>query len=178
MENNERSETLFTDLILQILMILFPILIYYALFRRKIYDRKKRCCTLTIVCTISVLFCMTYPASIGNDNILDLRVVPWFISFFYGGPISGLIVTFILMLYKFYIEGIGAYTSLLVKLIMIIIFHFFSRKYIKLSFSERVYHMMLMGLFYASLVVFTKSILILNFSLDKLYYLCFYTTVA
>jgi two-component system sporulation sensor kinase B len=52
---------------------------------------------------------MTFPLTFDKDFRLDFRFIPLIISFFYGGYSTGLILTALMMIYRFLLGGVGMY---------------------------------------------------------------------
>jgi two-component system sporulation sensor kinase B len=100
--------------LLQTICILFPMLLYQSFFRKKFGQKKIQKQILGLLCGLSIIICMTFPLTFGNDFRLDFRFIPIIVSFFYGGFTTGLILTALMMVYRFlqggagvYLEGIG-----------------------------------------------------------------------
>lgn len=108
---------MFKDLLVQIVIILVPILLYYLMFRPNGYQLGKvqKKLVIGILMSVSVIICMLFPAVVGNETIMDLRSIPWLIAYYYGGPIVGLVVTAVLIIARFLISmTIGAYITLFI----------------------------------------------------------------
>lgn len=91
-------EHLISDLLLQTLLVLFPVFLYQILMYKKNMLRFKILTNWKIVslsCLSSIILCILFPVVIDGEYLFDFRVVPLILSFLYGGMISG-IVTFIL----------------------------------------------------------------------------------
>ncbi len=99
--------------LLQTICILFPMLLYQSFFRKKFGQKKIQKQILGVLCGLSVLICMTFPLTFGDDFRLDFRFIPIIISFFYGGFSTGLILTALMMVYRFLQGGPGMYVEAL-----------------------------------------------------------------
>lgn len=95
--------------LLQMVVVLFPMLLYQSFFRKKFGQKKIQKTILTILCGISIIICMTFPLSLDKGFRLDFRFIPLIISFFYGGYATGLILTALMMIYRFLLGGPGMY---------------------------------------------------------------------
>lgn len=95
--------------LLQMVCILFPMLLYQSFFRKKFGQKKIQKQILGVLCGLSIVVCMTFPLTFGNNFRLDFRFIPLTISFFYGGFTTGLILTAIMMIYRFLLGGPGMY---------------------------------------------------------------------
>ncbi len=91
-------EHLVSDLLLQTLLVLFPVFLYQILMYKKNMQRFKKLRDWKVVslfCTSSIIFCISFPVVIEGEHFFDFRMVPLMLAFLYGGMITG-IVTFIL----------------------------------------------------------------------------------
>jgi two-component system sporulation sensor kinase B len=95
--------------LLQTICILFPMLLYQSFFRKKFGQKKIQKQILGVLCGISIIICMTFPLTFGNDFRLDFRFIPIIVSFFYGGFSTGLLLTALMMVYRFLQGGTGMY---------------------------------------------------------------------
>lgn len=105
-----------THILLQILLILFPILLYHLYWGANdlLEDEKKYKFAYGVISTISIILCMSLTFPFYHGYLLDLRAVPLVIAFLYGGYYSGLFVTVIFLVYRYYLGGDGACIPLLV----------------------------------------------------------------
>jgi two-component system sporulation sensor kinase B len=71
---------------------------------------------------------MSYPIKFSEGYIYDFRIIPFIISFVYGGTIPGLINVLILLTYRFIIGGNGFYVVLINYSISSIILIFLAKK--------------------------------------------------
>jgi two-component system sporulation sensor kinase B len=95
--------------LLQMVCILFPMLLYQSFFRKKFGQKKIQKQILGLLCGLSIMICMTFPLTFGKEFHLDFRFIPLIISFFYGGFSTGLILTALIMIYRFLLGGEGVY---------------------------------------------------------------------
>jgi two-component system sporulation sensor kinase B len=95
--------------LLQMVCILFPMLLYQSFFRKKFGQKKIQKQILGVLCGLSIIICMTFPLTFDQNFRLDFRFIPLIISFFYGGYSTGLILTAIMMIYRFLLGGQGMY---------------------------------------------------------------------
>ena len=95
--------------LLQIVCILFPTVLYQSFFRRKYGHVDAQKVIFSVLCGISIIICMTFPVSINKDYILDFRFIPLIIAFIFGGFRVGLVLSIILVAYRFIIGGVGFY---------------------------------------------------------------------
>ncbi|MDP4103963.1 MAG: ATP-binding protein [Bacillota bacterium] len=95
--------------LLQIFCILFPMVIYQSFFQKKIMKKVHQKVILSILCGISIIICMTFPVSINSNYILDFRFIPLIIAFIFGGYRVGVLLSLVLITYRFIIGGLGFY---------------------------------------------------------------------
>lgn len=113
------------NILLQMLMVLFPIIFYQALYNNRRLE-KKESIFWGFVFSVTMVLCITFAIKIEEGIILDLRMVPWFLAFIYGGRSVGIFVTIFYIFIRFLIGGDGmipAFTVLLLGTIFIWSFH-------------------------------------------------------
>lgn len=113
----------------QVLIALFPIVIYHLFFYEKKADRTRPVSKLTIILVCMVLLAMTFPITFSAGFIYDFRIVPFIIAFLYAGTIPGIIVTIALLLYRYVLGGDGFYIVLLNYSLAAFLLFFFAPKY-------------------------------------------------
>jgi two-component system sporulation sensor kinase B len=118
------------DLLLQILIILFPSLFFVVIKNKLSTLRNDSKIYIGLTNSISILLCMMFPISFNGGMYFDLRAVPWLLSFLYGGKKTGLAVTFVLFSYRVYMGGMGMYP----------VFTIFSLAITFLFFTLKHYH--------------------------------------
>ncbi|CRK82342.1 ATP-binding protein [Neobacillus massiliamazoniensis] len=96
----------------QVLIILFPIFVYHLFFYEKNSNRKKPLSKLTFIMIIILVLSMSYPIEFSKGYRYDFRVIPFIISFVYGGTWPGFIIWIVLLTYRFIIGGGGFYVAL------------------------------------------------------------------
>jgi two-component system, sporulation sensor kinase B len=104
------------DLIVQLFSTMFPILLYQMFWDTKgkaFTGTKRNKMTLLFICSLSIWLCMTFPISILNGYLYDLRDVPLIIGILYGGPKAGLMLTMFMIGYRFFLDGDGFYLTLI-----------------------------------------------------------------
>ncbi|WCN39544.1 sensor histidine kinase [Aneurinibacillus uraniidurans] len=108
-------------ILLQILLILFPILLYHLYWGDKdlLEDKRKHKLAYGLISTVSIILCMGFAFPFHNGYLLDLRAVPLLIAFLYGGYYSGLFVTVVFLAYRYYLGGEGACIPLLVSSVLV-----------------------------------------------------------
>ncbi|MBN6188929.1 HAMP domain-containing histidine kinase [Aneurinibacillus sp. BA2021] len=104
-----------TQILLQVFLILFPILLYHLYWgeRDVLGERRKSQCAYGVMSLTSIILCMFFTFPVSNGYLLDLRAVPLLISFLYGGRGYGLLVTVVFLVYRYYLSGGGLLIPLL-----------------------------------------------------------------
>jgi two-component system sporulation sensor kinase B len=126
---------MFEGLLLQMLIVLFPIIMYHAL--RKPKETRGKDYLFSLLCFFSMILCMTYPVVIDGGILLDLRYVPWLLSFFYGNRRVAIAQTAVMLLYRFFIGGIGFYIALATCLLVLPLIFLLLRKYRNLTYVQK-----------------------------------------
>jgi two-component system, sporulation sensor kinase B len=161
---------LFKDLLFQVVVILFPVLLYYSFFTPNGYQLKKKEKKIMIasLTSISVMLCMSFPVAFGDETILDLRSVPWLIAFFYGGNVVGVIVTLVLFTFRFSISmNTGAYITLFTYTFSALFIIFLYKNYMKQVIKKKVVQILTMGFITTMILVIKIYIFVFNFSLNN-----------
>jgi two-component system, sporulation sensor kinase B len=106
----------YDSILLQILMVIFPFVLYLVLSKDKISDVKSKV-IFGITCTITITLSLTVAIHVNEGRILDLRLVPWYLAFIYGGNVTGIIVTLYYMILRSFFGGAGMIPSFIVLII-------------------------------------------------------------
>ena len=117
----------------QVLMILFPILIYQLFFNESDLKRRKPYSKLSLLLLIMLCLTMSFPIEIEEGYHHDFRIIPIIISFIYAGAIPGLIITTVSFIYRIFLGGDEIYNNLfdltLVLTIIATLLVLFTQKY-------------------------------------------------
>ncbi|HYK72955.1 MAG TPA: LytS/YhcK type 5TM receptor domain-containing protein, partial [Pseudoneobacillus sp.] len=89
----------------QVLIILFPLLLFQSYFLKKAQTTKQRNRVLGVLSGISIILCMSAPVSISDSYILDFRYIPLILAFLYGSYRMGLILSVLIIAYRLLIIG-------------------------------------------------------------------------
>ncbi|MFE8702744.1 ATP-binding protein [Cytobacillus sp. FJAT-54145] len=125
------------DILLQVLMVMFPVVLYLAMVKDSFNERKKRI-WLGVTCAISMLLSFTVAIDINEGIFLDLRLVPWFIAYIYGGNLVGIVVTVFFIIVRFLIGGIGMVPAFANLLLVLLVIQFFKKRYHIWPFRKKV----------------------------------------
>ncbi|AZU60896.1 ATP-binding protein [Neobacillus mesonae] len=99
-------------ILFQVLIILFPMFVYHLFFYESDRERRKPHSKLSIILIFILILSMSFPVRFAEGYIYDFRIIPFIISFVYGGTIPGLVTGIILLVYRFIISGDGFYVVL------------------------------------------------------------------
>lgn len=146
-------------LLYHVLIVLFPILLYYLLTIRNHFNsgwlHKGRLLGISIVI---LLLTMSFPVSYVNSFYFDFRIIPIIFSFIYIGFFQGIITVFIMLLYLLLLGD----TQLLITLgnysIITIILYFLGKKYMSLLLKNKL---AAISVLYCVLT-FTRSLVLLK----------------
>ena len=100
------------QLLNQVLLVLFPILIYQLFFNESDLKRRKPYSKLCLLLLIMLCLTMSFPMEIEMGYRYDFRIIPIIISFIYAGAIPGLIITIASFIYRIFLGLDGVYNNL------------------------------------------------------------------
>lgn len=160
---------MFKDLLFQVVVILVPVLLYYALFNPKGYQLTvaKNKIVVGIFSSVSIILCMSFPVYFESGTILDLRSVPWLLAFFYGGNLVGFLVTIVLIVFRFFLNlstgSMIAFVTYSSSAVILLLFY----KNTQTSLKNKMKKILLFGFFTTLLLVLKIYIFVYNFSTDS-----------
>ncbi|MGE8203211.1 ATP-binding protein [Heyndrickxia sp. NPDC080065] len=96
----------FERILLQVLMVLFPFVLYLVLVNGKVSDLRNKI-MFGLTCAITIVLSLTFGVHLNPNKILDLRLIPLSLSFIYGGNIVGIIVSVFYIVIRLFIGGEG-----------------------------------------------------------------------
>jgi two-component system sporulation sensor kinase B len=102
------------NLLLQVMIILIPVFFYsmYLTNRHQFIETKRQKLIFSFLATITLVLCMSFPIYSDVNERNDLRFVALMIGIFYGGGYAtGIVLTIILLLYRWYFGGAGFYST-------------------------------------------------------------------
>jgi two-component system, sporulation sensor kinase B len=103
------------DFLLQLTLMVISIFIYYTFITERVKSDKNKKILMSILWGISILFCMSFPVSFGENARLELRAIPLLLGSLYGGLWPSIFLTVLTILYRLYLGiGIGFYNTVLV----------------------------------------------------------------
>ncbi len=137
----------------QVLIVLFPILVYHLFFNEKNSERRKPLSKLTIIMLVILSLAMSSPIQFSTGYIYDFRIIPFIIAFLYGGTFPGVIITVALLIFRYIIGGDGFYVILINYTITGIILILSAKKISGLQKNQK--------LIFASLVFWANTVIVI-----------------
>ncbi len=137
------------DFMLQLAAITTLIFAYQVFFAgRPRLDRGK--IALNVLFGLSTLLCMTFPAVFASDYRVDIRIVPLLLGTLYGGPLTGIFLSAVIILYRWYIDvDMGLLTTVLSLLLSLPVFLYCRKYFIAARKNKRVGIAFLLLLYYS-----------------------------
>lgn len=156
------------DFLLQLTFMVIPIFIYFTFITERVTSGKNRKVIMSILWGISILFCMSFPVSFGENARLELRIIPLLFGTLYGGFWPGIFLAALIMLYRLSFGiSIGFYNTVLVLLLTLPVILFFQKSFARSKKDKRV--KIAVGLsFYYCLVGLTLLGILRGFTLENL----------
>ncbi|MGM0835138.1 MAG: ATP-binding protein [Bacillota bacterium] len=154
------------DFLLQLTLMVIPIFVYFTFITEKVKSDKNKKVLMTFLWGISIILCISFPLSFGQNARLDLRFIPLLFGTLYLGFRPGVFLSVLVILYRLYSGiSIGFYTTVLVLLLSLPVILFFQRSFASSNKDKRV--KIAVGLaFYYCLVGLTSFGILNGFSLE------------
>ncbi len=156
------------DFLLQLTVTVIPIFIYFTFISEKATSNKNKKVMISILWGISILFCMSFPVSFGQNARVELRIIPLLFGTLYTGFGSGIFLAAIIILYRLSFGiSLGLYNTVLVLLLTLPVMLFFQKTFVRSNKEKKV--KIAVGLaFYYCLIGLTLSGILRGFSMDYL----------
>ncbi|MFV8827811.1 ATP-binding protein [Alkalihalobacterium sp. APHAB7] len=156
------------QLLLQGVFILFPTLLYYTILKNNKYLKKYNNLIVGFLSGLAIFLCMSFPVSFSSGNMMDLRTIPWILSFLYGSFPIGIFVTIMMFAFRLVIGGIGIYSVLLVYSLSLILLFMYFRNYEAFSYNKKIKSTLVLTSINTILIILTIQI-IFGFSSNDVY---------
>ncbi|PFJ18611.1 two-component sensor histidine kinase [Bacillus cereus] len=103
-----------STLLLNTFIIIICILIYHVFWLE--FKEKKACnnILISVLSSIAIIFCMTFPFHLHAGFIYDLRFIPIILAFLYGNTNSIIFIGVLYLSYRFYLGGSGVLPSFII----------------------------------------------------------------
>jgi two-component system, sporulation sensor kinase B len=156
------------DFLLQLTFMVIPIFIYFTFIIERVQNDKNRKVYMSILWGISILLCMSFPVSFGQNARLELRIIPLLFGSLYGGFWPCIVLSALIILYRLYFGiSIGFYNTVLVLLLSLPVILFFQRSFASSKKDKRI--KIAVGLsFYYCLIGLTLFGILRGFSIEYL----------
>ena len=156
------------DFLLQLTIMVIPIFIYFTFITERVKSDKNRNVIMSILWGISILFCMSFPVSFGQNARLELRIIPLLLGSLYGGFWPGIFLSALIILYRLYFGiSIGFYNTVLVLLLALPVILFFQKSFARSKKDKRVKIAVGLSLYYC-LIGLTVFGILRGFSIEYL----------
>ncbi len=157
------------DILLQVSVTFLLLFLYEIFFSERNANRRGSKAMLFVLMAVSILFCMTFPAYMGDGIRLDIRVVPLLIGALYGGMPAGLLLAGVIVLYRmsFGIET-GVYTTVLTLLFSMPIILYIQRRFGRVHKRGKVQIALFLAVLYCAAGI-GASILFRGISLEVIF---------
>ena len=168
---------LIKDLLLQLTLIVLPMFTYHTFFAEKFTKEKMEKLVMTALWGLSVIFCMSFPATYGPGYRLDLEIIPLLLGTLYSGYRNGIFLAIVAILYRLLYFGIdiGLYVTILTMLCTVPLFLYSRKPFNKAPKEKKLKIVVLLSLHF-SIVGFSMFYLLLGFSPTYLRILIIHTS--
>ena len=133
---------LFTkELLINFLIILLALCLLQILYTTTYVYRSKalKGWLIALFPIVTLALCMVFPLISNEDNIWDLRYIPFILGGLYGGYKLGLIQIGTALLFRYLLGGMGFYSSSVVMIITGIAICILSKYYFKLNLKQKLF---------------------------------------
>ena len=143
-----------------LLVIILPIVWYLLVSKEEISQRKKIMSNFSFSLFLMLVLSMVHPIEIGEGVYYDLKVVPILLAFVYGGLNTSILLTLILMGYKFFMLGNAFYMNFFNYTIAATIILILKNKLVTLTFKKK--WIIIMSVYWLSALTRIINIFITN----------------
>lgn len=156
------------DFLLQLTFMVIPIFIYFTFITERVKSDKNKKVIMSILWGITIIFCMSFPVSFGQNARLELRIIPLLLGTLYCGIWPGIFLSALIILYRLYFGiSLGFYNTVLVLILALPVILFFQKSFARSKKDKRV--KIAVGLaFYYCLIGLTLFCILRGFSIDYL----------
>jgi hypothetical protein len=137
------------DFLLQLAFTATLIFTFQIFFAERPERNKQVKFILTVLMGISILLCMSFPAYLTSNIHLDIRLVPLLLGTLYGGWRTGIVLSALIVLYRFYLGvDLGLYTTILTLLFSIPVIVLFQKYFIIANKKRRILIAVILSSYY------------------------------
>ncbi|MFE8702683.1 ATP-binding protein [Cytobacillus sp. FJAT-54145] len=147
------------DLLVNLLFILLFVSVYQMYIIKKRDEYKINFPLITILSSISIILCMTFPIRLSSEFIFDLRYVPLVVSIFYGNTFVGLILGTVIIIYRYFLGGVGFYITLMLVPIIVTLTLVIKTYYKKFDLKLQSYWVLgFISILYSIIVIYLSEV--------------------
>lgn len=118
--------------------IVIPLFLYQMFWIGKGYfNNRKNKVVITIIASVSILLCMSKIMIYSNGVHFDFRDIPFIVAGFYGGYPVSIPLYFIMLIYRFFLGGVGSYINLIMVTSLFFVIVLLRNKYKKLVLYKK-----------------------------------------
>ena len=159
----------YDHILVQMLMILFPIILYQALVNNRKLEKKEPF-YWGMVFTITMGLCVAFAIKIDDGIYIDMRMVPWYLAFIYGGKTVGIFVTLFYAVIRFLVGGAGMIPAFIVLFFSTIVIWRFSVNFLKWNRRQKIlYSIVFLVISSAMLPIIGVTLLQKTLTMSRLY---------
>jgi diguanylate cyclase (GGDEF)-like protein len=138
------------DFLFQLMFIAIPIFSYHTFFREDIKKNRTKKVGMPVLWGVSIIFCMSFPASYGLNHHVDIRIIPLLLGTLYGGYLTGVFLSVVIILYYALHFGmnIGFYNTVLALLCAVPVILCFQKSFERAKKEKRVKIAILLSVYY------------------------------
>lgn len=143
--------TIIKDFSLQLACIAALLFAFEIFFAQRSERNKHAKVILTVFSGLSILLCMSFPAYVTADMRLDIRIVPLLWGSLYGGMRTGLYLSALIILLRFYFGGgsdLGFYTTILTLACSMPVILYFQKFFTKAKKQKRIQIALVLSIYY------------------------------
>ncbi|KIL42705.1 sensor histidine kinase [Jeotgalibacillus soli] len=127
------------DFLLQLTLIVIPIFIYFTFITERVKSDKNKNVIMSILWGISILLCMSFPVSYGENARLDLRFIPLLFGTLYLGYFPGVFLSALIIFFRLYFGiSLGFYNTVFVLLLSLPVIFYFQKSFARSKKDKRV----------------------------------------
>lgn len=148
------------DFLLQLAFIATLIFTYQIFFAQRSERNDRVKIILPVLFGLSILLCMAFPVHITSDIRIDIRIVPLLLGTLYGGLRTGIFLSALIILYRFYLGvDLGLYTTTLTLLLSMPVIIFYQKLFTKAKKKKRIQITLILSVHYCLVGIITGFVI-------------------